>query len=382
MRKVTVLTTLWALIMYEGAFSHPARPLLPECVERGSKGNDVDLICNIANNQYLDYDNIRLFTQNLNNGGKFNVTITCQTGGLVRMPWPFNAKNVVSIQISGCETVGYMSEALLDSQFPKELKYVSVVDVTHRIMLKELYDIMINLERLTADYECGQIQAFVQIYKNVQYSFPPPSNSLEEIAMLEQLMGTDIIQSLLSRARVCTFPNLNYLEESGKTSLSSFHFKIIESNALYPELKSLKFTNNSLHKVPEELRNLNIHFMPKLSYLDLSDNDITKPDFTFSGRDRLPLLVNLQRNKIQVIDSASLNLLTAYLNIVFDIRANPLRCSCELIKYGEHLLNRVASKAAKDVYQELRCSFQNGLVEEQRLISDRGIKERICNGLP
>ncbi|KAH3768908.1 hypothetical protein DPMN_170125 [Dreissena polymorpha] len=62
--------------------------------------------------------------------------------------------------------------------------------------------------------------------------------------------------------------------------------------------------------------------MPKLSYLDLSDNDITKPDFTFSGRDRLPLVVNLQRNKIQVIDSATLNLLTAYSNVVFDIRAN------------------------------------------------------------
>ncbi|KAH3768924.1 hypothetical protein DPMN_170142 [Dreissena polymorpha] len=373
------LITLGPLMFCERAISNPARPLLPECVEQRSKGNDVDLICNIANNQYLDYDNIRLFTQSL--GGKFNVTITCQTGGLVRMPWPFNAKNVVSIQISGCETVGYMSEALLYHQFPTELKYVSVVDVTHRIMLKELYDIMMNLDQLTFNFDCGPNQAFTLIFRNEQYSFPPFSGSMEEKAMVEQLASNGSIQSLLSHNRVCTYPNLNYLEESGMTSLSSLHFKIIESSVQYPELKHFKFANNSLHKIPEELRNLNIHFLPKLSYLDLSDNDITKPDFTFSGRDRLPLVVNLQRNKIQVIDSATLNLLTAYSNEVFDIRANPLRCSCELVKYGEHLLNRVAGKAVTNVYQELRCSFQNGLVEEQRRISDRGIKEIFCNGL-
>ncbi|KAH3768907.1 hypothetical protein DPMN_170124 [Dreissena polymorpha] len=222
------LITLGTLMFCERAFSNPARPLLPECVEQRSKGNDVDLICNIANNQYLDYDNIRLFTQSLNNGGKFNVTITCQTGGLVRMPWPFNAKNVVSIQISGCETVGYMSEALLDHQFPTELKYVSVVDVTHRIMFKELYDIMMNLDQLTFNYDCGPNQAFTLIFRNEQYSFPPFGGSMEEKAMVEQLASNGSIQSLLSHNRVCTYPNLNYLEESGMTSLSSLHFKIIE----------------------------------------------------------------------------------------------------------------------------------------------------------
>ena len=353
--KVTMEAFLpLTLLLLQGAIAHPARPFIPQCSETHKARNEYDITCILQAGQFLDYNDIRIHSSN-NVDKMFNVTIDCAAGGLVELPWPFEATNVFSLQVNGCTTSGYFSERNALQRYSSELKYLSLIDVTHKITIKELHNMVSKMTETGSDYECGPENAFVKIFRNIQYMFPPPQGSVEELMMMDYLMSSDSMKNLVNTKRKCRYHHLNYLEESGSRSMSSVHFKILETSSEYPELKHYNLRNNSFTSVPEELRRLNIRFMPKLAYLDLSDNNVRTPDFTFDGVSTTPLVINLRRNKITNIDKTSLSQLVKNANILFDLRENPIVCSCEMLEYSNSLSRSIDNSTARDIYETLTC---------------------------
>ncbi|XP_052815184.1 uncharacterized protein LOC128242158 [Mya arenaria] len=357
------------------ALSHPARPPIPQCTEKKEPfANEKNIVCRVEDGQFLDYNDIRMFSSEHANK-VFNVTIECTKGGVVELPWPYTAPNVISLQVKGCKTTGFLSERNKKLAYPNQLKYVSLTDVTHMITIPDLFEAIKTVDQWSPDYDCGAERALVQIYRNIGYTFPPSSmNSVDEMMMLEQLMADNNLKKLLSHNTVCYYQNLNYLEESGSRSMSSMHFKLMETTMQYPELKQYSLRNNSFNAVPEELKLLNIGFIPRLSSLDLSDNNIETPDFRFRGKSTHPLVIDLKRNRIENIDKTVLSQLVKDDNIVFDLRENPLICSCEVFSYAQQMLRNIQNQISQTIYHELTCTESN----TQKLVFVRDVDSANC----
>lgn len=373
--KLTCLLTWSCLVQL-----HPSRPLLPLCIESATRTEEIDLRCTVTSGQFLDYNDVRAFTQGRSDKRKFNVSIDCKDGAVIHLPWPFSAVNVISLQVDGCETVGFISEMFDTYPHANELKHVSVVDVTHRITIKELYESIHVHDTIPRDYDCGMNGTVVEVFRNTRYKFPPPSGSIEELMMLEELISKNTLEKLLSHTSVCMFPYLQYLEESGKRSLSSVRFKLMEANSLYPELTYYVLRNNSLPTVPKEFRNLAIGFLPKLQVLDLSNNDITSLDFDVNSfRNPVkPLVVILRNNKVRYVGKALVDSLLRSGSVVLDLRDNPLVCSCELFRYADHLLSLQGNMDAKDAYSGLTCMHENRGTQETHRVTETSLRHKLC----
>lgn len=379
MLKIT-LTLVYLLASCAVVRLHPSRPLLTQCEQLDTGNGDIDLVCFVDNGQFLDYNEIRAFTQSRSDKRKFNVSINCASGGVLHLPWPFSAVNVVSLQVTGCETVGFISEMFEQYPHPNEIKQVSVTDITHRITIKELFDTFRTHDSVPSEFDCGLNGAIVQVFKNIKYKFPPPSGTIEELRMLEELMSRNTMEKLLSHNSICRFPYLQYLEESGHSSLSSLRFKLMEATGLYPELRYYVLRNNSLISVPNEFRNLALRFLPKLEVLDFSDNEITELDFQFSfSRNTVkPLVVNLRNNKVRSLRSNLVDNLLEQGNIVLDIRGNPLVCSCELFRYADFLLAQGVSGSVADL-ANFTCTHEDNGKQEVHRVSETAFRKTLCN---
>ena len=376
--RATVITYLMASCVLVSL--HPSGPLLSQCTQSDSGTDRIDLACTVGSGQFLDYNDIRAFTRARPDTKKFNVGIDCSGGGVIHLPWPFSAINVVSLQVSGCETVGYISEMFDQYPHSNELKNVLLADVKHMITIKELYETFQSHDAVPKDFDCGLKGAVVQVFKNTQYKFPPPTGSVEEMIMLEELMSKNTLEKLLSHNSICRYPYLQYLEESGNTALSSLRFKLMEATSLYPELRYYVLKNNTLPSVPVEFRNLAAGFLPKLEILDLSRNDIRNLDFAFNvQRDAIkPLLINLQNNKIQVLRKILVDSLIQKRNVILDVRRNPLVCTCDLYKYAEFLLSLPVNYEATDL-ANFSCTYEQGMKREVHHISEPSLRTALCN---
>lgn len=354
----------------------PLPSILPQCSETKVSANEVFLKCSVLPGKNLDYRNIREYTAATQEGTKFNVTITC-LGGHIYLPWPFFAKNVVSLEVSGCESKGFLADRFESNAVPTELKYISLKHLRILITIKDLYDSVLSLYMLTEQFECGPVEAEVQIFQNIEYVFPEQTGSPEEKIMLEQIFSSDSLQQLVNHKSVCTYPHLKYLELSSSRTISAIHFKLEESNH-YPTLETYSMKNNSLKKIPAELKNLHFAFMPVLTFLDLSHNGIKDLDFLISGQRSNLLYVNMSRNDIKDINKMLVKQIGDSKKIFFDIRENPLNCSCELLAYGQYLVSNSNIAHSMDIYRETTCFIDNkGLPLKYRL-PDVNPKHLLC----
>lgn len=374
--NVVLATLLLSAVLIKG---HPARPLLSQCAQAVANNNNVHLHCSLENGQFLDYNEIRAFTQGRSD--KFNVSIDCAQGAVIHLPWPFSAMNVISLQVRGCETVGFISEMFDPYPLANELKHVSLIDIKHRITIKELYESFYMHDSVPVEYECGLRNVAVQVFRNIQYKFPPPSGTMEELIMLEELMSKNTMEKLLSHNSVCRFPYLQYLEESGHTSFSSVRFKLMEATSLYPELKYYVSRNNSLPTIPKEFTQLTVGFLPKLEVLDFSDNNIKELNFTFHTRAQQssPLIVHLRNNKIQYVGAKLVDSLMKNKNVIMDIRDNPLVCTCDLYRYVEYLLTSTNNVSGmNDAYTTFTCLFDKDGIQELHSSTDTAFATKLC----
>jgi hypothetical protein len=356
---------------------HPSRPTLPLCSEEKGKGREIQLHCIVFAGQYLDFDEIRAFTSSRLDSEKFNVSINCFNGGKIRLPWPFFANNVVTLHVTDCINEGFLSERSYPQIHPNELQQVVVSNVKNKIEIRDLVETVRHLNNISSHFDCGQTNASVLIFRNMEYIFPPLKGTMDELLVLEELMSSMAIKHLLSHNSFCRYNKLRYLEESGSRSFSAFHMKLMETSQ-YPRLGVYSLRNNSLTSVPVELENMRSSFLPKLSILDLADNEITETNFMFSGQNKNNLLINLKRNQIKTISKNQLTEILKSRGVIFDIRDNPLLCSCELFKYGDYLSSMTGVKIARNIYQETKCQYEQNGKLQQYLLSAGNIRDIVC----
>lgn len=368
--------TLITILLTPAVLTHPARPTLPLCTEENVKGGENKLQCIVYADQFLDFDEIRTFTAARNE--KFNTSINCYNGGKIRLPWPFFAKNLVTLHISDCVIEGFLSEKLVPQVYPNELKQVLLSNLKIKVTVKELYDSLLHLTSMSKDFDCGHTNAVVSISRNIEYVFPPLSGSLDEMILMEELMSSLTLKKFLSHNTVCRYEKLRSLEESGSRSFSRFHMKLMESSQ-YPNLEIYALRNNSLTSVPVELENLRSSFLPKISIIDLSDNNIGGINFKFSRQNKIKLLINLRRNLLRLVSSSQLNEILSTGNVILDVRENPLDCSCELFSYGEYLFSMSESAIARDIYREVTCRYEENGTVSQHFLSDKVLHRALCS---
>ena len=361
MTKYIVFLTVTAieLVSYliQNTTATPVYRLTP-CKEIIETFNRRTLECDVGVGQYLDYRDVRIYTSTAS-GSSYNVTITCN-GGRIYLPWPFRASHVTILEVRNCGTDGFLAEYSDARAVATELEELSFENLRTKLEVKDLFAAVSSFKNMSKKSECGQVNTRKQRYVNIEYEFGFDMTSSTDIMMFEQLLSTDALKrDFLRSGGNCIFPNLEFFEESGSRSVSSVHFKLMESS-LYPKLKEYIAKNNSLSRVPKELRNLNLLFLPNIEKLDLSYNSISELNFVFPALPGKQLHVNLRGNLIKQLDSATVNMLQRSDGIVFDLRDNPLACTCSLAKYGKYLLAQY-TKGSLVTYHGMRCwSMRNG----------------------
>lgn len=341
-------------------------------------GTDILLHCIVFSDQCLDFDDIRAFTVSRPEAEKFNVSINCYNGGRIRLPWPFFSKNVVSLHVRDCTTEGFLSERSQQQIYPNELKEVLLSNIKHKVNMKDFYDSVINIHSVSKDFECGHTGATVLIFRNIEHLFPPATGGVDELIMIEKLYSAFTVGEFLSHNAICMYPKLRYLEESGSSSFSALHLKIMESSQ-YPRLRVYSLRNNSLHTVPVELENMTFSFLPNLSVLDLSENDISSINFVFSGQNTNKVLINLRRNVLRQISAKQLKEIVDSNDVILDIRENPLDCTCELYLYGEYLLTMKTSAIATAIYKETKCQKQENGILNNHFLFEKDFGTALCS---
>lgn len=155
--------------------------------------------------------------------------------------------------------------------------------------------------------------------------------------------------------------------------------KLMETGQ-YPELETYSLRNNSFTSVPAELENLKSSFLPKLSVLDLSDNNIDRTNFKFLKQSKRKILVDLKRNALRIISKKQLGeIVNAGGGVIVDIRENPLDCTCELFKYGEYLLTLHGDTIASDIYKETLCQYEQNGTLTKHMLNDRELHLNLCS---
>lgn len=376
MNDLTLVTLFLELLFFVCISSHPAGPSLPLCNVEKRRISERTLYCVVNKGQYLDYNKIRTYTSTLSKRVKVKVAINCVNGGRIWLPWPFFAENVVSLHVDGCLNEGLLSERNAKQAKRSLLKRVILTNIRHRVSLTELHDSIVNANNVSKEYYCGLTNAEQQIFKNMQYVFPPPTGSVEELMMIEDLTSKSSLDQLLSSTVVCTFPNLKYLENSGSRSFSTFHLKLMESNQ-YPKLRVYSLRNNSLGRLPPEIASLQLDFLPNLTRLDLSNNQITSADFQMGRKTGTKsLLISLRDNMIRTLTPKVLQEIQSN-RIILDIRENPLECSCDLFSYGAYLAG-LNFRIATDIRRGTTC--QDATLT-QRVLTDKQFELKLCKKL-
>ncbi|KAL4235017.1 hypothetical protein ACF0H5_006655 [Mactra antiquata] len=359
-------------------YGHPARPSLPLCEKTIKNKNEHELWCLVADGQHLNYDEIRTYTKPLPKNVKVNVTINCINDGIIRLPWPLYASNVVSLHVSGCINEGLLSERTVNHGQRNELRQVVFENIRHRVTISELHDSIVNLQNMSTDYACGPSNTVVQIYKNIQYLFPKSSGSLNDLILLEELMSESTVDRLTQPQTICRYPHLRLLENSGSRSFSNFHLKTMETNQ-YPKLRQYSLWNNSLPRLPAEIASLQIDFLPSLTYLDLSRNELTSADFDLRGKlVKHKLLINLQNNMIRELNSRVVTDIAKTKGVILDLRNNDqLQCSCDLFSYGDYLIS-LKSNSARAVYKGITCEHNEQGTIISHSLHDIAFRNELC----
>lgn len=196
--------------------------------------------------------------------------------------------------------------------------------------------------------------------------------------LMEALMSSLTLKELLTHNVMCRYKKLKYLEESGSTSFSRYHMKLMETSQ-YPELETYSLRNNSFTSVPAELENLKSSFLPKLSVLDLSDNNIDRTNFKFLKQSKRKILIDLKRNALRMVSKTQLSEIMNAGGVIVDIRENPLDCTCELFEYGEYLLTLHGHAIASDIYKETLCQYEQNGTLTKHMLNDRVLHLTLCS---
>ncbi|BFZ12913.1 hypothetical protein BsWGS_15952 [Bradybaena similaris] len=152
----------------------------------------------------------------------------------------------------------------------------------------------------------------------------------------------ELLQKLLSLSVTCNYEKLRTLDESNPQLLPIQHFTLMVQGARYPELRVMNYSSAGIREMPQELQDFRMYF-PKLQYLDLSRNFLTKIPLTsrYGEASVDSLTLDVRGNLISSISVDDLLLWAQNTDVFVDIRNNPLHCGCQMM----HFLQKIKSEA-------------------------------------
>ena len=307
------------------------------------KDKTSEIKCMVGQNQALDYRTIR--DRIVKENKKFSVSINCTSGGLVGLPWPMKAKNVVEITVIGCKIDGFLSEMTVQHTAADELRSLLLSDVSIEIPLSDLYHLSVHPDKITRDADCGQLTLESITFRNIHFQ-------LEMTTEERQGRGNEMLHfgghndKLHPHTTTCVYSKLEYLEETASRVMGHYYLRLIPDHSEFPRLEVYNVSNNNLDHVPHELRHLVSKKFPLLKRIDLSNNALSAFEFVVPEKSNVKM-VDLQNNQISSLPPITVKKLKRIGTIFVDLRRNPLICSCTLSPLRRYL--QLQYESAKDV---------------------------------
>uniref|UniRef100_A0A2C9KJI5 LRRCT domain-containing protein n=1 Tax=Biomphalaria glabrata TaxID=6526 RepID=A0A2C9KJI5_BIOGL len=309
----------------------------------------------------------------LNNVSVF-LYVECSTGSKISLPWPMKAPGVVGVSINNCILTDKYAD-LWNPLFSNMKTALRVLEIRNSNWLSESFSfnfVLNNLSSITKDFDCGHSntieymvnsnvsdivdprdlkpQSSVNIFKNFNFSRIPGfkeaefnargSNSQSHRTFIHRLSlenatsTSTSVENMLSKlgeinVHKCNFSRLRVLEESYPTLMIVNYFKILVRTNFYPEIKVLNFSRSGISEMPVELVDFRKYF-PKLTYMDLSRNNMTEVKLPSHFNPGSQLTLNVSYNKITRLTLDDLIAVSEVEGLFLDFRGNPIHCGCEM----------------------------------------------------
>ena len=336
------------------------------------KDKTSEIKCTVGQNQALDYRTIRNRVAKENK--TFSVTINCNNGGLVGLPWPMKAENIVELSVTGCVIDDFLTEMTVEHTTADALKSLILSDVSIEIPLRDVYHLSLNPNKITRDADCGQLSLESITFRNIHFE-------LEMLPEDRHGHGNEMLhygghhEKLHPHTINCVYSNLKYLEETASRVMGHYHLKLIPDHSEFPKLEVYNVSNNNLDHVPHELRQLVSKKFPLLKRIDLSNNALSAFEFIVPEKNSKAFsvkTVDLQNNRISTLPSKTVKKLKQIGTIFIDLRRNPLKCSCALSPLRKYL--QLQYENANDVNQrkqvsDITCTRTAKMPGKQREVS-------------
>ncbi|KAK6185374.1 hypothetical protein SNE40_007624 [Patella caerulea] len=304
---------------------------------------DTNINCLVPSDAILNYDVLKLWSDGLSQD--FTFTIECENGGTVELPWPMKARRIVNLEVKGCRIHGFFRNIKLPSNIPDTMNDLIITNSTIVYTVGELNEVLKRYSdaSLTEENECGQQTMTKFIFRDIKFDAQidiiDPSIFMEMEGHVENMIHS-------SSSQTCDYRHLAYFDESGSTSMSSYHFKLLTMDAQYPSLRTYRTAKVGLRRIPDQLQNYRQYF-PCLKSLDMSNNNIETVNFTMESTTECllsptqqPSYINLRFNKITKVSDAILDTMMDN-DIIIDLRNNPINCALQgdsLKNYAEHMI--------------------------------------------
>lgn len=290
--------------------------------------------CVIQNNGIWDLQTFRDWTLKLDNISSISVSINCYHDGNVVLQNPIRAKGLEKLTITNCSIYNYhmynFSEAVIN--LPDTLEEfvvdncIQIVDVAHIIKrLRKDYD-----EKVNTFYPCHMsptLRRYTDRNERVFYVNIHASKDYQE---------SDKENAILNRP-VCEYRYLKYYEKTN-TRVSNQNMKYLVHDSRFPALEVLNISNLGLTEIPKQFyENEWWVFFRNLKIIDISYNNFESIDFKYPkpSNYRTTLTVNLTYNNISHITRHNLQNIKSFYPNIINLRNNPLKCSCDLVKMME-----------------------------------------------
>ncbi|KAK6185300.1 hypothetical protein SNE40_007563 [Patella caerulea] len=259
-----------------------------------------------------------------------NVTIECSIGGNLSMTWPMKIAGLVGLMVQDCVIYDFMSdwnnqelEGTLDT-----LQTLSVINSIYLINIPLLFQAITEFKNVSNEWNCGHDTTLRKIiFRSFRFHVDNIGNDI----MPYQLPDLSVMDqnAMVNEGFHCTFPHLEYLEESFDEIATSYHFEALKMGD-YPNLRCMNYSNSVWSAIPPALNDWHLKY-PKLDYMDFSSNQISEVklrDYRSSVTKTITVL-DVRNNNITTIAVQDIKDWIKELSYMFvDIRNNPLDCSC------------------------------------------------------
>ncbi|XP_045193559.2 uncharacterized protein LOC123549494 [Mercenaria mercenaria] len=322
--------------------------------------------CNVNKGHFLDYRDIRNWSEKAHDK-KYSVRINC-AGGIIYLPWPFKAKNIISLEVYRCKVLGFLSEMTVKQHIADELKTVILSDITVEIPFREMILLRDRINQVPKSTDCGQLTMEKLILKDIHYDLkmtPEERDGVQQASFAGNAGHNSVKQQ-----DPCIYKSLKYIDESGSRKSGQYHLKLIPEHSKFPALEVYNMSGNEMGHVPNAFRHLHSGKFPALRHIDFSNNFLRTFEFDLPTDPKTCRLeiVDLRNNHINAIPSAITQRLKNIGNILVDVRHNPLKCGCRLAPFRQYLesqYHKVTDVQKRQRVAEITCI--NGSILHRKL---------------